>query len=46
METLLTDVEEAKLNVNQNGFLDLEVDPQLDLFEEIRKLKKEKRIRC
>lgn len=26
----------------QNGFLDIEVDPNLDLFEEIQKLKKEK----
>src|SRR5438128_4696896 len=32
----------AKMNVNQNGFLDIELDPALDLFSEIEKLKKEK----
>ncbi|WEK36893.1 MAG: quinolinate synthase NadA [Candidatus Pseudobacter hemicellulosilyticus] len=32
----------AKENVEQRGFLDLEVDPGLDLFREIEKLKKEK----
>ncbi len=29
-------------NISKNGFLNLEVDPTLDLFEEIQKLKKEK----
>ncbi|MEL6922937.1 MAG: quinolinate synthase NadA [Bacteroidota bacterium] len=32
----------AKKDLNKNGYLDLEVDPTLDLFEEIEKLKKEK----
>lgn len=32
----------AKKNLERNGFLDLEVDPTLDLFEAIEKLKKEK----
>jgi len=43
METLLAEpLKEAKEKLNQNGFLDLEVDPMLDLFEEIKKLKREK----
>ena len=32
----------AKENVGRAGFLDVEVDPQLDLFAEIERLKKEK----
>src|SRR4030095_6878287 len=32
----------AKKNVGRAGFLDLEVDPTIDLFQEIKKLKKEK----
>lgn len=32
----------AKDKVEEKGFLDLDVDPQLDLFREIEKLKKEK----
>lgn len=32
----------AKENVEARGFLDLEVDPQIDLFQEIEKMKKEK----
>jgi quinolinate synthase len=32
----------AEKNLESKGFLDLEVDPTLDLFEEIEKLKKEK----
>ncbi|MEL6863309.1 MAG: quinolinate synthase NadA [Bacteroidota bacterium] len=32
----------AEKTLQQNGFLDLEVDPTLDLFEEIEKLKREK----
>jgi quinolinate synthase len=32
----------AKDKLVNTGFLDLEVDPTLDLFEEIEKLKKEK----
>ena len=35
-------IKTAELNLNKNGFLDLEIDPSLDLFEEIKKLKKEK----
>lgn len=33
---------EAKNDLKKNGFLDIEVDPTLDLVEEIEKLKKEK----
>jgi quinolinate synthase len=40
METGIQDIE--KLNVEKNGFLDIEIDPTLDLFAEIEKLKKEK----
>jgi quinolinate synthase len=32
----------AKKNLEKKGFLDIDVDPTLDLFEEIEKLKKEK----
>ena len=32
----------AEKNLTQRGFLDLDVDPTLDLFEEIERLKKEK----
>ncbi|MGN6418468.1 MAG: quinolinate synthase NadA [Pseudobacter sp.] len=32
----------AKENVEAKGFLDLEVDPQIDLFQEIEKMKKQK----
>ncbi len=32
----------AEKHLNKKGYLDLEVDPTLDLFEEIEKLKKEK----
>jgi quinolinate synthase len=32
----------AKMNVDQRGFLDIEIDPTLDLFAEIERLKKEK----
>src|SRR5690242_742893 len=35
-------LENAKAHVDQNGFLDVEIDPTLDLFSEIEKLKKEK----
>ncbi|WP_336514768.1 quinolinate synthase NadA [Pollutibacter soli] len=34
----------AEKNLNKAGFLDLQVDPALDLFEEIRRLKKEKNV--
>ncbi len=32
----------AKKNLTKKGFLDIDIDPTLDLFEEIEKLKKEK----
>lgn len=35
-------IEEAKKNLDKKGFLDLPIDPELDLFVEIKKLKKEK----
>jgi len=35
-------LETAKADVEQTGFLDIELDPTLDLFAEIEKLKKEK----
>jgi quinolinate synthase len=34
---------DAKMRVDKKGFLDLEVDPGLDLFSEINRLKKEKK---
>jgi len=36
---LLTD---PKINIEKNGFLNIELDPELDLFAEIERLKKEK----
>lgn len=38
----MMDLAVAKENLTKKGYLDLEVDPTLDLFEEIEKLKKEK----
>ncbi|MBA3648608.1 MAG: quinolinate synthase NadA [Chitinophagales bacterium] len=35
-------VAEATEKLNETGFLDIEVDPEIDLFEEIKRLKKEK----
>lgn len=35
-------IEKAKEKIFENGYLNLDVDPSLDLFEEIEKLKKEK----
>lgn len=35
-------VSQAKANMIKNGFLDIDVDPTIDLVEEIQKLKKEK----
>ena len=35
-------VANAKKNVAKAGFLDIEIDPTLDLFSEIERLKKEK----
>lgn len=40
MSTMVT--EKAKLEVEQRGFLDIDIDPTLDLFAEIERLKKEK----
>ena len=41
-EVLMSAFEESKRSLGENGFLDLKIDPQLDLFAEIEKLKKEK----
>jgi quinolinate synthase len=38
----MMDLAVAKENLQKKGYLDLDVDPTLDLFEEIEKLKKEK----
>lgn len=38
----MTAVAEAKKALQKNGYLNLDVDPSLDLFEEINRLKKEK----
>lgn len=38
----MTDINTAKSRINETGFLDIEVDPTIDLFAEIEKLKKEK----
>jgi quinolinate synthase len=38
----VTNIAEAKTNLEQKGFLDLHIDPSIDLFAEIEKLKKEK----
>ncbi|WP_414672823.1 quinolinate synthase NadA [Lacibacter sp.] len=35
-------VTDPKINVEKNGFLNIELDPELDLFAEIERLKKEK----
>ena len=35
-------IEKAKMNIDRNGFLDVAVDPSLDLFAEIERLKKGK----
>ncbi len=40
MSTML--VTDLKVNVEKNGFLNIELDPELDLFAEIERLKKEK----
>src|SRR5689334_14677585 len=37
-----SEIDLAKIQVDQKGFLDIEIDPTLDLFSEIEKLKKEK----
>jgi quinolinate synthase len=38
----LINIAEAKKNISQKGFLDVEVDPSMDLFANIASLKKEK----
>ena len=36
----MIDINSAKLNLSSNGFLNIDIDIKLDLFEEINKLKK------
>ena len=38
----MTSLAVAKKNLEKKGYLDVDMDPTLDLFEEIEKLKKEK----
>ena len=38
----MTDINSAKANIENAGFLDLDINPEIDLFAEIEKLKKEK----
>ncbi|MCO5241366.1 MAG: quinolinate synthase NadA [Chitinophagaceae bacterium] len=38
----IINIEEAKKNVQRAGFLDVDIDPRLDLFDEINRLKREK----
>ncbi|HQW91641.1 MAG TPA: quinolinate synthase NadA [Ferruginibacter sp.] len=38
----MTDINSAKKSIEENGFLNIEIDPTIDLFAEIEKLKKEK----
>jgi quinolinate synthase len=38
----MVDIDSAKSNLQSAGFLNLDIDPELDLFAEIEKLKKEK----
>ena len=35
-------IESALSQVEETGYLDIDIDPSLDLFEEIKKIKKEK----
>jgi len=39
---MISSIALAEANLQQKGFLDIELDPTLDLYEEIEKLKKEK----
>lgn len=41
-ESMVENFEKAKANIERRGFLDIELDPTLDLFHEIERLKKEK----
>jgi len=38
----MSDINSAKINLSENGFLDIDIDPTLDLFAEIEQLKKDK----
>ena len=38
----MADINTAILHLSEKGFLDMNIDPELDLFAEIEKLKKEK----
>ncbi len=38
----INNVEEAKNSIEQKGFLDIDIDPDIDIFAEIEKIKKEK----
>ncbi|MFZ1369826.1 MAG: quinolinate synthase NadA [Ferruginibacter sp.] len=38
----MTDINSVKQSIEENGFLNIEIDPTIDLFAEIEKLKKEK----
>ncbi len=38
----MTDINSAKKNIDSTGFLDLNINPEMDLFAEIERLKKEK----
>jgi quinolinate synthase len=38
----MTDINTAKKNIEAAGFLDLNINPEIDLFAEIERLKKEK----
>ena len=38
----MTDINSAKANIENTGFLDLDINPEIDLIAEIEKLKKEK----
>jgi quinolinate synthase len=38
----MSDINSAKEAIEKNGFLDIDIDPSIDLFAEIEKLKKEK----
>jgi len=38
----MVDINSAKASIEKKGFLDIDIDPSIDLFSEIEKLKKEK----
>ena len=38
----MIDINNAKLNLSTNGFLNIDIDVKLDLFNEINNLKKKK----